>query len=244
MIRLPDAIVQLIDAPELAGSQRILHVLKEYERSVPDGPRLDWFVDVALQRSSPMPQQILDQLQAVTQQGLNDPQRVRACLQQASHLDPTTTPAQIGTELIKLSAKLTQDLLIERIRPDTRQERFAMWGPEDTNGVNWHLRADVNRLATDAIRLKRIWQANSQQPNLLTRTQMQSLRLLARYYKYIAANWSVTPGTQQVFESARNTIADSLPPNQEALINLVKASDLIELASLISETGELAKSAS
>ena len=41
MSMLPNSLVQTIDQPELAGSQRILHVLKEYEQAVPNGPGVD-----------------------------------------------------------------------------------------------------------------------------------------------------------------------------------------------------------
>ncbi len=51
MSMLPNSLVQAIEQPELAGSQRILHVLREYEHAVPDGPGIDWFVDVALERA-------------------------------------------------------------------------------------------------------------------------------------------------------------------------------------------------
>lgn len=51
MTTLPDALLQVVDQPELPGSQRILHVIHQYEAAVPeDGPGFDWFVDVALGR--------------------------------------------------------------------------------------------------------------------------------------------------------------------------------------------------
>ncbi len=48
---LPDALVQAARRPELLGSQRILHVLATY-RQVPNGngPDINWFVNVALDR--------------------------------------------------------------------------------------------------------------------------------------------------------------------------------------------------
>ena len=50
MTWLPNSLVQAVEQPELAGSQRIIHVIQEFERSVPDGPGFQWFVDVALRR--------------------------------------------------------------------------------------------------------------------------------------------------------------------------------------------------
>ncbi len=51
MTSLPDALVQMATRPELAGSQRLLHVLHKYEHAVSDGPDAAWFVSVALGRS-------------------------------------------------------------------------------------------------------------------------------------------------------------------------------------------------
>lgn len=50
MSHLPSALVQVVDHPELPGSQRFLTVLAEYA-AVPGGPGIDWFVDQALGRS-------------------------------------------------------------------------------------------------------------------------------------------------------------------------------------------------
>jgi hypothetical protein len=52
MLSLPDALVQMATRPDLAGSQRMLHVLHKYGQAIPDGPGLNWFVSVALGRSS------------------------------------------------------------------------------------------------------------------------------------------------------------------------------------------------
>jgi hypothetical protein len=53
MTALPDALVQMADRPELAGSQRLLHVLHKYRQAIPNGPGVDWFVSVALGRVPP-----------------------------------------------------------------------------------------------------------------------------------------------------------------------------------------------
>lgn len=50
MSHLPDALVQIVDHPELPGSQRFLTVLAEYA-AVPGGPGVGWFVDQALGRA-------------------------------------------------------------------------------------------------------------------------------------------------------------------------------------------------
>ncbi len=51
MTSLPDSLLQVAAQPRLAGSQRMLHVLAAYRRAAPDGPDIDWFVDVALGRT-------------------------------------------------------------------------------------------------------------------------------------------------------------------------------------------------
>jgi len=54
MTTLPDALVQMATRPELAGSQRMLHVLHKYGQAIPEGPDAAWFVSVALGRSGPL----------------------------------------------------------------------------------------------------------------------------------------------------------------------------------------------
>jgi hypothetical protein len=53
MTTLPDALVQMATRPELAGSQRMLHVLHKYGQAIPDGPGVEWFVSIALSRTRP-----------------------------------------------------------------------------------------------------------------------------------------------------------------------------------------------
>jgi hypothetical protein len=55
MTTLPDALVQIATRPELPGTQRMIHVLAKYERAIPDGPGVDWFVAVALGRAPAVP---------------------------------------------------------------------------------------------------------------------------------------------------------------------------------------------
>jgi S1-C subfamily serine protease len=47
---LPDALLQVVERPGLAGSQRMLHVIAEQEAAT--GAGFDWLVDVALDRAS------------------------------------------------------------------------------------------------------------------------------------------------------------------------------------------------
>lgn len=51
MTALPDALVQMATRPELPGSQRLLHVLHKYGHAISEGPGIDWFLSVALERT-------------------------------------------------------------------------------------------------------------------------------------------------------------------------------------------------
>jgi hypothetical protein len=52
MTTLADALVQVVERPDLPGSQRILYCLQRYGGAVEDAPGIDWFVDVALGRTA------------------------------------------------------------------------------------------------------------------------------------------------------------------------------------------------
>lgn len=54
MTTLPDALVQMATRPDLAGSQRMLHVLHKYRQAIPDGPDAAWFISVALSGTRPV----------------------------------------------------------------------------------------------------------------------------------------------------------------------------------------------
>jgi hypothetical protein len=55
MTSLPDALVQMTLRADLAGSQRLLHVLHKYGQAISDGPGVEWFVSVALGRPQERP---------------------------------------------------------------------------------------------------------------------------------------------------------------------------------------------
>ena len=122
---LPDALVQVVEQPELPGSQRILHVLKEYERSSINGPGIDWFVDAALQRTPTTLDEIVSRLRGYASDGGNgfsgvegDPGGARATLNALARFQSGEIPPREATELVRLSAVTTQALLKYRIRPD------------------------------------------------------------------------------------------------------------------------------
>jgi hypothetical protein len=51
MTTLPDALLQVVEKPRLAGSQRILHILKAYRKAAAKGPGMDFFLRIALGRT-------------------------------------------------------------------------------------------------------------------------------------------------------------------------------------------------
>nr|WP_143547733.1 hypothetical protein [Rhodopirellula sp. SM50] len=255
MSMLPNALVQLTDQPELAGSQRIMHVLREYEQSVPDGPGIDWFVDVALERahhdlSRLTIDQLVVRLKDYADGGVSgydgvadDPRGARIALQAIVRVSPDSVTAQQASDFVRLATEITDALLKQRIRPDRSQQRFDIWGREEADGVNHTLRRDIVRFGKDAKRLKliaRIHQPDSDVSNTqLTRAQLKNLRLLARYYRFIQSGWSVTEGTQNVFESTRKTFLESLGDDRETLYDQLRTRQLPELSTLISSDGEL-----
>ncbi len=255
MSMLPNALVQIIDQPELAGSQRIMHVLREYEQSVLDGPGLDWFVDVALERADREREpetvdQLLTRLQGYADGGqsgydgvADDPHGARTALKAIVRLPPESVTARQATELVALATEITAALLKQRIRPDPSQRRFDIWGREESDGVNHTLRRDIVRLGNDAKRLKLIAQIHRQDSlaaiDQVTRAQLKNLRLVARYYMFIQSGWSVTEGTENVFESTRKRFLESLGDDRETLYDQLRTRQLPELAKLISSDGEL-----
>lgn len=245
MSALPDALVQVVEHPQWAGSQRILHVLSQFEQSSSSGPDFQYFVDVALDRVPHTLDEIQVRLRAYAGGGGNgfhsaggDPKGARATLQALARLDANEIPADDAAELVELAAKVTQELLRQRIRPDLRQQRFTIWGREDNNGVNWTLRDDIQQFGSDAVTLRKIALLDRRASDLPVRTQMQNLRLIARYYSYIAGGWTVTPGTQKAFESSRDLISASLPVKLASLGKTLRQTDLAELATRIGKDGE------
>lgn len=251
MSMLPNSLVQAIEQPELPGSQRILHVLREYEQSVPDGPGFDWFVDVALQRADqevtpPSPEELLTRLRRYAENGdrgsanvANDPRGARAALKAAVRLQPESITSHQANELVQLATQITETLLQQRIRPDSSQSRFDVWGKEDADGVNRTLRHDVAQFGNDAKRLHLITTIHRREPDrshdLMNHAQLDNLRLIARYYLFIKSNWSMTPGTTKVFHSARQAVLESLITADPVLVQELQAMDFADLAEALPE---------
>ncbi|WP_145418774.1 hypothetical protein [Planctomycetes bacterium K23_9] len=225
MSMLPNSLVQAIEQPELAGSQRILHVLNEYRQSVPDGPSFDWFVDVALERTaSPMEfentQELLDRFVEICDRVDNgddilssEPEVARAALRACIRLSPRPISQKQSSRLLALASEITVALLRERICPGQKLQRFDIWGAEDSAGVNHTLRHDVIQFGRDVQRLRwiaAIHAGNSSSDKIVVDALQSNLRLLAKYYVYIDSNFPMTVGTKQEFEDSRRLMVQSV----------------------------------
>ena len=233
---LPNALVQVIDQPHLPGSQRILHILQEYEQSVVDGPDFDWFVDVALQRADSTHDQtntdtLLASLRVYTQDQqaaipalINGGRGARALLRSFLRMDPSTLSPEQSADLVQRCGLLTQRLLLDRLRPDPQQQQFDIWGSEDAQGVNHTLRHDVAQIAKDSQRLRWISDAHGTVADheLVGSILLKRIRLLARYSRFIQEHWVMTSGTKAVFEDAKLKILNALPDDQSALANRLR----------------------
>lgn len=225
---LPDALIQATERPELPGSQRILHVLGQYRSATHDGPTTQWFVDVALERTPEA--RVESGLKLLTEycseQSDIDASDVRACLADlASTSQPRACDDQLR-QLIPLSARACEKLIRDRIRPLGERSDFSVFGSEDRDGVNWTLRNDIKHFTRDAYRLHCIGRLDESQRDLIMKSQLRTLRLLAEYFIYIKSNWTVTPGTRGVFQSARDTIAKSLSHSDAELAERIRNTQL------------------
>jgi hypothetical protein len=284
MSSLPDALVQMATRPELAGSQRLLHVLHKYETSLPNGgPGVGWFVDVALGRAAEAPaaaaapaadmskpppprartvdapspaaeppaksvrgpKELLARLQALANPGKTGYDGVhsrvgeaRAALEQAEKLQGTELLKEDAAELVSAAAEVTHQLLCQRIQPEPAEKQFKIWGREDAAGVNQTLREDVLTFGRDAQRLKKIAALAPESTDVLTKTQLKDLHLVAKYYNFIASKWNVSDGTRRVFETARADLIAALPEDQTNLVKALTGIELKGLAEVIPPTGE------
>lgn len=254
MSTLADSLVQVVDRPQLPGSQRLLHVLDSYANALPEGgPSVEWFVNVALGRDKPgeaatndagdndageMVKRLIGVLQSFAnrQAGEAAPsaEAIRHTLAEAQQAAAQGVRGEPAAALARAAAAATERLLTDRICPSGDAKRFVVRGREDADGINWTLRCDLDEFGRDAVRLKEIAACK---PELLSRTIIKNLKWTARWYVYIASRWEVTPGTMQLFEQLRATLAASLPAEQSNLAAAVVATDIGELARKLSAVG-------
>jgi len=162
----------------------------------------------------------------------------RRALSKAAELDLSAVPSEKATAIAIAAAELTHRLLRYRLRASGDDDaRYAIWGGEDENGVNWTLRRDLQTFGEDALRLQRLARGAPNEQDAFTRTHIKNLRLVARYYAYIKEIWSVSGGTQEAFNATRDAYADALARAQPALADAIRQTDLDELAGRLPADG-------
>lgn len=228
MTALPDALLQAARHPELPGSQRILHVLAAYREAVDGGPGVDWFVHVALGRERATPAERLRELAAAP---LDDARAAEArdLIARYAAANRRLTPAQ--TERVAaLAASLTPALIRQRTRPQRGDTQFTVWiGADYRGGGNTMLRADLSRFAEDAKNLGRLARRGAA-PNAVVDGVLEALRLVARYHRFIAARWTVSPQTEAAFAAYQRTAADAVRESAPTLADAIARADLNALA--------------
>jgi S1-C subfamily serine protease len=254
MSHLADALVQVATRPELAGSQRMLHVLSRYQQAVPQGPGIDWFVAQALERPLPTTPQakpaprtveeessLLVEARRLLQAGALDRRltEVRTLLDKVEALEPRSVPAEEAAELVRASARLTHRLLRDHLQPRNGERQFALYGSEDANGVNQTLRGNIKAYGEDGARLGRIATRLAGSSEGVTEVVLQNLRLLARYHQYIAQSWTISPGTESVFVGSRGNFVAALPASSAKLLRQATGLEFARLAEQISPEGKL-----
>lgn len=142
----------------------------------------------------------------------------------------------IAARLAAQSAALTNRLMRRRIQPSARYDKFMVHGENGPSGNNT-LRADVEQFGRDAEILGQIARSAPAQSDIIGRTLMGNLRLLAKYYSVIGSNYRISRETQQVFDDARIRLISALPANYRAIGQQLRAKSLSELARLIPESG-------
>ncbi len=226
MSMLPNALVQTIDQPDLPGSQRILHILQQYEQAAADGPSFDWFVDVALGRATqdsqpPSAQELIASLEKSS----NDENRfahdkidtpsARQWMADAVRVGVDDLTPEQADAVLRRAADITVWLIRQRIRPSGSYKRFDIHGEEDASGANHTLRHDLHTWGRDAARIAAI--ANHLEPKTnaasrkaVVRALTTNLRITAKYFVFINTSFSMTDRTSQVFDQARAVFVDSL----------------------------------
>ena len=252
MSNLPNCLVQVVEQPELPGSQRLLHVLDTYRR-VPNenGPSIDWFVQTALNHPASSKKNSEDprakearvlaaQLKSVgSAPGQIDQQAARILLDSARKVAASRLESSIVQTLADASALATQRLLMSQLRPRHNDAQFAVLGSEDRDGVNWTLRHNVASYGQDADRLAEIATALANKSDSIIRVQLQNLRLLGRFYLFISKNWQVTDQTRETFEQAGNQFIAAIAKLDPTLASDLRQLEFTKLAEAITAEGLL-----
>ncbi|MCE9573874.1 MAG: serine protease, partial [Deltaproteobacteria bacterium] len=182
MSHLADGLTQVAAHPELAGSQRILHVLAAYRAAGRDGdgPDAAWLTDVALGRDP-----AARRFARLTDDALGS-------------LIGRVAPAACNGGAQQCSAAAATD--------------FVVWGQEDASGGNATLRADIARFATVGAQLIARGKALGVDARTLAKAGTRVARLLADYRAFIASRWSISAGTEAAFARAQAVLGVPVAP--------------------------------
>lgn len=195
-----DGLLQVAERPELAGSQRLLHLLSQYAAAAKSAPAADlaWFVGLALGRpvaSAELTSARREVSPAATRAWLDG--QAKLARQGKATADPDTI------------ARATVQLSKDRIRPGGGE--FTVWVPEHfQGGANPVLQADVRAIAADAERLAAWSDASPEARTRLRSAQVELGKLLEGYRAFIAERWEVSDATAQTFDEARAAIDGAL----------------------------------
>ncbi len=245
----------------------MLHCLTQYYAATDGDADPRWFVNVALGRQSspreaevadsgvapasatkalpPTIGEIITQLREYSRPGetgwdgvADREEQARQALASAASLDLRAVTPRQADHVALAAAAVSHRLLRYRLQAaGNNDQRYAVHGREDADGVNWTLRRDIKQFGDDALVLKKIARHAPKNQDLLLRTQLQNLRLVARFYAFIDANWSVTGGTKQAFEQTRDAYADALPASQSTLAIEIRRTGLNDLARRLRSDG-------
>ena len=95
-------------------------------------------------------------------------------------------------------------------------ERGAAGGGTSRVAAGMLAPASEAEFGSDARRLGRVATLAPDLADVVTRTQLQDLRLLARYYVFLASHWNVTAATGKFFEEAQAQLASLADPHWRA----------------------------
>lgn len=252
MTNLADALVQVARRPELAGSQRMLHLLGEYRGAAADGPGLGWFIDVALGRADRTAQATvaprdadvarLVALAAGPLADLGDVLTARRLLARFASGATDALGKSDRARLAQAALNLTPRLGRAQARANDDDTAFTVWTSQSyEGGANSVLRDDVTAMGRDAEVLAAIARATGGvDSDALARAELLVLRVLARYYAFIGQRWTITAGTAAAFDDARGVIVRALPAGAAPIADAVDDASLTALAAGLTPDGRLA----
>ncbi len=182
MSHLADGLTQIATHPELAGSQRILHVLAGYRAAGRDGdgPDAAWLTDVALGR---------------------DP---------AARRFARLADAALGDLLARVAPTACTGAGAARRCGGARA--FVVWGVEDAAGGNATLRGDIARFATVAATLAARGKQLGVSAATIATASGRIAQLLTDYRAFIASRWSISRGTEAAIARAQAAIGVPVAP--------------------------------